>query len=590
MSCGFLLVPEDRDDPDGTQVRLHVAVFPAETPDPASDPVVYLEGGPGGHALEILVFSFEDRFAPFLARRDVIIFDQRGTGYSTPALKCPELRELDIALLDEVLPATALTALQLEALGLCRSRLVGEGADLDNYNSEANAADVADLRIALGIEEWNLFGVSYGTRLALTTMRDHPEGIRSVILDSTVPLQIDLISETPAAVDRSFEALFSACSSDPACSASFPALEQGLVGLRDQLNDMPADIVITDFLTAASYPALLTGDEVMSLIFESLYSESLIPELPNTIADGTRGELAGLERLASLFFTTDPFLSLGMHLAVQCNEEYTFSSAAEVEASVAEYPYAAPLYPDVAGEFDMCELWDAGSADPIEDLAVSTDIPALVLAGQFDPITPPRYGTIAAATMSASFFFEFPGLAHGVATAADCPLGITLAFLDAPGTEPDAGCVEGMSGPQFLTPGRLSVNLIPFEETGPNGIVSGVVPEGWDSAGFGAYSSPGFGDTVIVYRLDPSAGVTVQTIADFWADALQVGEWVTSSYENARQWDLLTGTDGELSFLVGVAKEGDLYLTVILQSPPDLFADYTALVFLPALDAISVDA
>ncbi len=568
-------------------MRLHVAVFPAETQDPAADPVVYLEGGPGGHALETLVFSFDDRFAPFLARRDVIIFDQRGTGYSTPTLKCPELRELDIALLDEVLPATALTALQLEALGLCRSRLVGEGTDLGHYNSKTNAADVADLRVALGIAEWNLFGVSYGTRLALTIVRDHPDGIRSIILDSTVPPQIDLISETPSAIERSFQTLFLACSSDPACSATFPDLEQSLLALRDQLNAVPVDIEVTDFLTAASYPAVLTGDEVLSLLFESLYSESLIPELPNTIIDATLENYDGLAQLASLFFTTGPFLSLGMHLAVQCNEEYTFSSVPEVEASVAEFPYAAPLYPDVPGEFGICELWDAGNADPIEDLAVSSDIPALVLGGQFDPITPPRYGMIAAATLSRSYFFEFPRLAHGVATADECPLAITLAFLDTPRVEPDAGCVAAMGGTRFLTPGRLSVNLVPFEETGPVATVSGVVPEGWDSAG-GAYSAPGFGDTLILYRADPVAGATVQAIADFWADELEIGEWVTSSYENARRWDLLTGTDGELSFLVGVAEAGDFYLTVILQSPPELFGEYTDLVFLPALDAISV--
>jgi pimeloyl-ACP methyl ester carboxylesterase len=570
-------------------VRLHVAVFPAETDDPAPDPVVYLEGGPGGHALETLEFSFDDRFAPFLAERDVIIFDQRGVGFSTPSLFCSELRELDIELLDDVLPPEELTAREIEALGVCRARLLEEGVDLDSYNSKTSALDVADLRVALGIDQWNLYGISYGTRLALTTARDHPAGVRSLILDSTVPPQVDLISETPAAVERSFDAFFAACGIDAACAATFPNLEQVVLSLRDRLNAAPANIEITDFLADDdTYSGVLTGDDLLGLMFEALYSETLIPFLPKAIADAADGNLARLEQLASLFFTTDRFFSTGMYLAVQCNEEYPFSSIPEVEAAVLAHPYSAPLYPDIAGEFAVCDLWGAGTADGIEDTLVASDIPALVLAGQFDPITPPRYGMFAAESLRQSYFFEFPGLAHGVSTADDCPLGITLDFLDNPAAAPDAACIGAMAGPSFLTPGRLSVELVPFSEDGPNGTVSGLVPSDWDSVGFGVYASPGLGDAVIVQRADPVSGIDVQAIADFWSDALEVGSWVEDSYSGKRQWSTFEGTDGEASFIIAVARDGDLFITVILQAPADLQSEYTDLVLLPALDAVEV--
>jgi pimeloyl-ACP methyl ester carboxylesterase len=453
-SCGYLTVPENRLDPQGRQVRLHVARFATETATPSPDPVVYLEGGPGGHALEGLQFSFNERFAPFLTTRDLIIFDQRGVGFSTPALGCPEVRVVELDLLDDVVSAQDYTARETEALQSCRDRLVAEGVDLSHYNSKTNAADLADLRVTLGIEAWNLYGISYGTRLALTAMRDHPEGVRSVILDSTVPLDIRLPESTPSSADRAFQAFFASCAAAVACAATFPDLATDFAELRTKLDASPATVQIMDFLTGDSHRGVLTGEDVVGLVFQSLYSEQLIPILPDVIKDGNNGDLRGIIQLASLFFTNNAFISLGMYLSVQCNEEYPFSSVGAVEQAVAEHPGVAALFPDVTGEFSECAVWNSGTADPLENLAVSSNIPTLILSGQFDPITPPEYGIHAGATLPQSFFFQFPGLSHGVSSAHECPLGITLAFLDNPTAPPVANCIGDMGAPSFLTPDR----------------------------------------------------------------------------------------------------------------------------------------
>ncbi|MCA9925859.1 MAG: alpha/beta fold hydrolase, partial [Anaerolineales bacterium] len=204
VTCGYLIVPEDRSQPNKT-IRLHVAIFASESDNPAPDPVVYLEGGPGGDALEAMPFTFDDNFAPLLADRDVIIFDQRGTGYSEPSLACPESIEADLDIIDEVVPLEEEIDISLDAAAACYNRLVDEGVNLAAYNSLENAADVNDLRIALGYDEWNLYGISYGTKLAMTTMRDHPEGIRSVILDSPYPLSVSLTEDFPANAARAFD-------------------------------------------------------------------------------------------------------------------------------------------------------------------------------------------------------------------------------------------------------------------------------------------------------------------------------------------------------------------------------------------------
>jgi pimeloyl-ACP methyl ester carboxylesterase len=587
-NCGYLVVPQDREDPSGVQVRLHVAVFPAATPTPAPDPVVYLEGGPGGHALEGLEFSFEDRFAPFLERRALVVFDQRGVGFSTPALSCPELRALDIELLDDILPPTEYTSREIEALQACRDRLTADGVDITQYNSRTNAADVADLRIALGVDEWNLYGISYGTRLALTAMRDNPAGVRSVILDSSVPLQADLVSSVAATADRAFAEFFSACGSSPACAATFPGLEAEYNAVRSRLDADAANIEVTDFLTGDSYPAVLTGDDVTGLLFQSLYSEQLLPILPDVISDAADGDLEGMEQLASLFFTNDRFISIGMYFAVQCNEEYPFSTVEMVEDAVAAYPDAAPLFRDIPGEFQECATWGSGTADDVEDDPVASDLPTLIMGGVFDPITPPQFGRDVAATLPNSYFFEYPGLGHGVSTAHPCPLGMTLAFLDDPSSPPDDACIADMGPPMFLTPGNISVELVPFEEDIFELTVTGLVPTGWDSAGFGQYTAPGLGDTAIVQQARVAGGgLTVDSMAAGIGDFFDIADWNRTTRSSAgRTWNLFEGTDGELRYLMALVVDNGFMLTVILASPDDVHSEYRDLVFLPALDAI----
>ena len=324
--CGYLIVPEDRSDPDSQPISLHVAVFTSESEEPAPDPIVYLEGGPGGHALEIVPFIFEDRIAPFLTNRHFIVFDQRGVGYSEPNLDCPELIALTHETLDQQLSVEEQRAGGLSASLACRDRLIGEGVNLKAYTSAENAADLNALRQALGYEEWNLYGISYGTRLALTAMRDHPEGIRSVVLDSAYPLQVDLPTSLLSNADRAFSQLFGACRENPACSGAYPNLESTFFELVQRLNADPVVITITDPLSGEVLDYLLDGDRLMSFLFQSLYSELLIPLLPELIFDVEGGTYDQIGAILGLFQAQTGFTSHGMYDSVQCGEEVPFSS------------------------------------------------------------------------------------------------------------------------------------------------------------------------------------------------------------------------------------------------------------------------
>jgi pimeloyl-ACP methyl ester carboxylesterase len=235
---------------------------------PAPDPVVHLSGGPGASALTAAPYLFTWVISPYLANRDIVFFDQRGTGASQPALNCPVAINPDVVSLDPQL---------LE----CRDRLIQEGVNLAGYTSAESAADVDDLRRALGYAQWNLWGVSYGTRLTLAVMRDFPDGIRSVILDSTIPPQINAIVEGPAKVDGVLTTLFTGCAADRACNAAYPELRRVLYQLVAQLNRQPAPLVIN--VAGESQDITLNGNRLLVLVVQALSDTERIPALPQAI-------------------------------------------------------------------------------------------------------------------------------------------------------------------------------------------------------------------------------------------------------------------------------------------------------------------
>ncbi len=449
VECGYLTVPEDRRDPDGASIHLHVAVFESPNDDSADDPLVYLSGGPGSSALKELEFVFDDLVEPFLSQRDVIVLDQRGTGFSKPAVDCPEFVEAVHDTLDRDLTIELESSLTIGSLVACRDRLEGEGVNLEGYTSAENAADLEDLRLALGYESWNLLGVSYGTRLALTAMRDFPEGIRSVILDSTVPLEVDAYTNFLPNADRAFTTLFDGCAAHPVCNATHPQLETVFFRLAGVLAESPVIFPITHPLTGETFDLLFSVDELTGFLFQSLYITDIIPLLPDIIFRAGLGDFAAVAALEGAFLTQLDDISVGMHYSVQCGEEAPFTSQEDLDLVAETHPRLRGLA-DRNPILQLCRAWGARQANSSENQAVKSDIPTLVLAGEYDPITPPSWGRLAVGSLANGVFFEFPGVGHGVAfSGGHCPLDIARDFLANPGTGVDANCIEKMEGPDF---------------------------------------------------------------------------------------------------------------------------------------------
>ncbi len=595
VTCGYLIVPEDRTRPEKT-IRLHVAIFASESKNPAPDPVVYLEGGPGGNALETLPFTFEDYFAPLLADRDVIIFDQRGTGYSEPSLACPEVNEADLDIIDEVLPIDDEIDISLDANTACYERLLADGVNLSAYNSVENAADVNDLRIALGYDEWNLYGISYGTKLAMTTMRDHPEGIRSVVLDSSYPLSVSLTADFPANAARAFDVFFAGCAADAACNEAYPELETVFYNLTAVLNEDPTFVSATNFITGESYDVAVDGSELMSVLFQALYSSEIIPILPQMITDTGAGDTQLLGLLLSNNLTTQDFFSIGMYSSVQCNEEVVFDTLADVEAEIAQYPQLADLLEGSEYDFLLCDLWDSGTADALENEPVSSDIPTLVQAGEYDPITPPAWGELVAATLNNSFFYEYPGMGHGASTSDECPQSMTMAFLNDPTSKPDDSCIADMSGPAFSVPSDISASdfsLVPFTSDLGIAVVSGVIPDGWEEQFPGVFmrGANGLDQTAVLQQ--GASGIPADSFLEAFTSQMGLDSEVENSGtyedENGRSWDLYKSTLQGLPVNIGLSGTNEAtFIILLITNNEDEQAILHEGIFLPAMDAISI--
>ena len=503
FECAYLTVPADYDDPAAGELELAVAIFRQSHEGESGTPLVFLDGGPGGNTLKTIPFAFDQGLAALAEGRDLIVFDQRGVGYSNPALDCPEFTDLTFELLNRIIPDTEALDLSLSATQECRDRLAGEGIDLALFDSTANAADVDRLRAALGYEQWDLLGVSYGTRLAQTVMRDYPEGVRRVVLDSAHTIEHDLYANIPRTADRAFRALFDACATDPACNEHYPNLERKLADAFATLNESPASGIAVDLLTGEPYDSMMNGSDLANLLFTALYSTNLIPWLPEIISLAAKGNAEAAAWLLSVELTNIPFISTGMHYSVQCQDELPFTNPEEISRGVEDSPLfssfmdSESLY--VIQNFSICDIWDVPASNPIENEPVVSDIPTLVLAGEFDPITPPSSSRAVASNLTNATFVEFPGLGHGVYPVGDCPPSIIAEFLSG-ADDPDVSCVSDLGAPQWILPLELTT-LVPFhdEDTG----LRGVRPEGWDEVAPSRVARESLGVSTITQTVVP---------------------------------------------------------------------------------------
>jgi len=466
VNCGFVTVPEDRTDPNSAKIQLAVVVYHSLNPKPAPDPVIFLQGGPGAGAVQLSADAYDLLVRPFLDKRDFITFDQRGTGYSKPALGCKELTSAYTQDIHGQIPADSRNLIYSSALLSCHDAMSIKGINLSAYTTLASAADLRDIMTVLGYKQVDLYGASYGTRLAQVVMREDPDIVRSSVVDSVVPVETKIYNEDPAALDSSLRALFDTCASEPACHAAYPDLETVFRKLVTQLNANPVSVK-GPIITGGT-----TTEQVDGSIFENvivgLLKESLIAPAAQAIYQIKAGDYSVL--IAAQYSVPDTFADIapGLYISMMCHEHILATTPQDLQAALAPYPEYdnfswLPFYGGVDGLFKTCGVWNAKPPAAGENAPVSSSIPTLIITGKYDPATPPAWAKELATHLSQNYLFIFPDNGH-TPTAADstgCAMSMVVAFLDNPAKSPDHTCLDKMKDVQFIVPytGTPAVNL-----------------------------------------------------------------------------------------------------------------------------------
>ena len=380
------------------------------------------------------------------ATHDVIFLEQRGTLFSEPELTCPEVGPARLRTVDEGTYAAKTRRSFVKALGKCRARLLAGGIDLSGYNTTENAADLADLRVAMGIPVWNVFGGSYGTDLGIVYARDHPEGIRSVVIDSLVPPDVASLSWTWTDVEDGVGNTLRACKAQPACNKRYPRLPAAFNLAIRRLERDPVTVRVKDE-DGKRAEVLVDGGAVINWITEATTNEPA--EVPAAIDAAARGRPRAIaeSRLAA----TDPGIeATGMQLSVLCSEWIPYEPFSAIRKqgrrsfpglpkSVLKQSPGLTFLGDGA-----CSAWNVPTAPASIRAPASGTLPTLVLGGTFDALTGDRWAKYVAGQLPNSTLVIVPAVGHGAVFRNPCPQAIFASFLANPAA-PDTSCVPAMA-------------------------------------------------------------------------------------------------------------------------------------------------
>lgn len=433
--CGSLEVAENPAEPAGRRISLKIAIAPATGKTTEPDPVFFFAGGPGQAASETWVM-IRSTLNKIRKTRDIVMIDQRGTGGSNK-LGCESEVEEDLN--------------QEIDLELVRSEtekcLAALDADPRFYTTTIAMGDYNLVRQAMGYDKVNIMGVSYGTRAAQVYLRLFPDTVRSVTLDSVVPMQLALGAEHARMLDLSVQSVFRDCAADQSCNALFPHQAEELSALVAQLRAEPRQITIINPVSGEPQVMRLTADTLgVALRFLSYASETqaLIPLLVHEAL--TTGDLSRLASQALLVMTgLNEMLAKGMELSVLCSEDFPFIDVTADNSDT----LMGNLFLEVVDL--QCNVWPRGEAPEGFHEPVVSDIPVLLMSGERDPVTPPHYAEQTAGTFSNSLNLVARGQAHSVMKDV-CLREITTEFIEKGSVENlDTSCVEKILPAPFFT-------------------------------------------------------------------------------------------------------------------------------------------
>ncbi len=397
--CTPFSVPENRADPKSRKLKLRLALIKSRDVTADSDIIVYLAGGPGQSAVNTWP-QMAGALAPLRKHHHILLLDQRGTGESHPLTCKPgkDSKNQDRFDLDQLRANVSRCLADVE-----------KDSDPRYYTTTEAAKDLEDVRQALGSPPFDLVGVSYGTRMAQQYAMHYPKSVRSVVLDSVVPNQLVLGEDFAENLHAALKAQFKRCQETPSCAKAFGDPYASLMKLRAELRAKPQDFDYRDPVTYENKHMHLNAYTLAGLVRMFAYSPETAALLPLSISEGLKGDfrpLAGQTKL--LEGDLSDLQENGMQMSVICSEDADLLKPRPQDADLL---LGTMLIQTLQAQ---CEIWPHGTrpADFHEPLKTAT--PVLVLEGQLDPVTPPRYGKEVLKGLSHGRLLVAPGMGHNV--------------------------------------------------------------------------------------------------------------------------------------------------------------------------------
>ncbi len=428
--CAMFPVPENRADPHGRIIQLKLAVLRSRAQVASQDMLVFLAGGPGQAATEAAA-SVAAVLQPLRAHRHVLLLDQRGTGGSN-ALTCKDT--------DHPLPGdddSSLDAARMRRDAADCLKQLATHADPRYYTTSIAVQDLEDVRNALGSPQVDLLGVSYGTRVAQQYVKRHPDTVRSVVLDSVVPNPLVLGEDFARNLHDALEAQFARCAAEPACTEKFGDPGQTLYQLRDALRANPHQVSFRDPQTWQSVTRVLNENALASVVRMFAYTPQTAALLPLSIDAAARGDVGPLLGQANILSADlSELAGSGMQYSVICSEDADLLTPRPQDADTILGTRMIDALKAI------CSVWPRGVRPADFHHPLKSATPVLLLAGQYDPVTPPRYAEDVAKGLSNARVLVLKGQAHNV-MAAGCTPQLIQRFVEQPDPKTlDASCLE----------------------------------------------------------------------------------------------------------------------------------------------------
>ena len=443
---GYLEVLENREDPFSRTIEIPIYIFKSRSNNPKRDPIIYTVGGPGSTTMPSAQCM---NYYKYLDDRDFILVEQRGNYYANPHLDCPEWSQAVYKSTQQNLETKDYDKVFENAAKKCRERLEQQGIDLNGYNTNEIAADINDLVNLLEIEKYNLLTLSYSTKIAQVLMRDYPDKIRSVVMDSPLPLEVNYDEESVQNLLESVSKLLDDCENDEECKDAYPDIKNRFYRYLREKTEDPLIVEIENPRNGDSEVFYLRGADLITVFTAATTGD--VPSIPSEINKLLNNDLTLVkDQLSYLLREPGDGTGIGMRLSVWCAEENPFNSFEKIEREKNKYPEVSGLSP-VVFEKEVCEIWGVKRVNDIENQAVKSSIPVLFISGEYDNETPVKWVNSMMLNFTSGFHLVFKGWKHTPTTnwSNQCAMIAANEFFNNPTEKPNVACFKEINEIDF---------------------------------------------------------------------------------------------------------------------------------------------